>query len=199
MELDEIEPSIRSESEEILSSNKSRKLVDFWRWAYSDLIGNTERGCFAEYLVAIACNIDHKVRISWNSYDLELDDGTKIEVKSSAYLQSWKQKEYSKPIFGIQKTKSWDYRTGQYDVTKKRQSDIYVFALLSHKTKSTVNPLDTSQWEFYILQTSVIDLELGESKQVSLDKLKQLNAIKSSFDDILDKIQLTKNIEQDLE
>jgi hypothetical protein len=32
-------------------------LRDFWAWAYSDLIGNTERGRLAEFIVAMALGI----------------------------------------------------------------------------------------------------------------------------------------------
>jgi len=32
-------------------------ILDFWRWAYSDLIDNTSRGIFAEWLVAQALGI----------------------------------------------------------------------------------------------------------------------------------------------
>ncbi len=32
-------------------------LRDFWAWAYSDLVGNTERGRLAEFIVAMARGI----------------------------------------------------------------------------------------------------------------------------------------------
>lgn len=188
MTLEAIEIKRKTGLEEIISQGEKRNLVDFWQWAYSDIIGNTERGNFAEYLVALACGIDNKARISWDAYDLELENGTKIEVKSSAYLQSWKQKNYSKPIFNIPKTFAWDYRENIYDKEKKRQADVYVFALLAHKDKKSINPLDTSQWEFYALSTREIDKNVGESKQISLEKIVKLKAIKCSFADILESI-----------
>jgi len=45
--------------------NGDRKISDllsFWQWAYSDLIGNTERGALAEYIVACALGINKKHR-----------------------------------------------------------------------------------------------------------------------------------------
>ena len=33
-------------------------LRDFWSWAYSDLLDNTLRGSFSEFLVAAALGID---------------------------------------------------------------------------------------------------------------------------------------------
>lgn len=183
-----IEINRKTGSEEILGITSKNTLLNFWQWAYSDIIGNTERGCLAEYLVALACNVDQKVRVSWDYYDLELPSGIKIEVKSSAYLQTWKQKSYSKPSFGIQKTKAWDYIENLYREESKRQADVYVFSLLSHKQKETLNPLDTSQWEFYILRTEVIDFEMKDRRQISLDKVKELNALKSSFGELKDNI-----------
>lgn len=32
-------------------------LADFWSWAHSDLMGNTERGILAEYIVACSLGI----------------------------------------------------------------------------------------------------------------------------------------------
>ena len=33
---------------------KGATVLDFWRWIGSDLVGNTTRGLFAEYLVGLA-------------------------------------------------------------------------------------------------------------------------------------------------
>ncbi|TSA36862.1 MAG: hypothetical protein D4R64_06460 [Porphyromonadaceae bacterium] len=175
--------------EEIFGDHRNHHLIDFWQWAYSDLIGNTERGSVAEYLVALACNVDSKPRISWDAFDLQLENGIKIEVKSSGYLQTWKQKDYSKPIFRIPKTYAWDYNENIYERNKKRQADVYVFALHAHKDHGTINPLDTRQWEFYILSSRILDVKVGEAKQISLEKLLKIGAIMSNFDDLLRNIE----------
>jgi hypothetical protein len=39
----------------------------------------------------------------------------------------------------------------------KRQSDIYIFCLLSHREQLTLNPLNIDQWEFYLLPTAYLD------------------------------------------
>jgi hypothetical protein len=48
------------------------------------------RGVLAEYIVALAMGIDTEegVRREWDAYGLVLGDGTKVEVKSAAYIQS---------------------------------------------------------------------------------------------------------------
>ena len=188
LELDAITPTRKTGSEQIVGTDKKRSLLNFWQWAYSDLVGNTERGAVAEYLVALACGIDDKSRVGWDTYDLKLDNRIRIEVKSSAYLQSWKQKDFSKPTFSIRQTIAWDAIENVYSTEKKRHADVYVFALLAHKDQETLNPLDTKQWEFYVIQTNVIDSRLKDYKQVSLKKLEGLGAVKSTFDQLLENI-----------
>ncbi len=184
MDLDSIKFTRKSATEQILNCGKIKTLLDYWQWAYSDLIGNTERGILAEYLVALACNIEDSVRISWDSFDLLVDNEIKVEVKSSSYLQSWKQTKFSKPVFGIAKTKAWDYVNNVYDNHTKRQADIYVFALLSHLDKKTLNPLDLKQWAFYILHTKTIDAKMGNKKSISLDKILDNGATKCDFENL---------------
>ena len=63
-------------------------ILDYWSWAYSDIVGNTNRGALAEFIVARAIGSEPAVRNDWAAYDLETPRGIKVEVKSSAYLQS---------------------------------------------------------------------------------------------------------------
>ena len=188
MNLDAIITTKKNGNEIFIGDKNKRTLLDFWRWAYSDLIGNTERGSIAEYLVAMACNLDNSVRISWDSYDLKMKDDIKIEVKSSAFLQSWKQKNLSIPVFNVPKTKSWDYINNVYGTEKKRHADVYVFALLNHTEKNTLNPLDTRQWEFYIVNTDVLNKVIKDSKQITLKKLIEINSIKCTYDGLHESI-----------
>ncbi|MEI3453818.1 MAG: hypothetical protein V8Q91_10525 [Bilophila wadsworthia] len=111
-------------------------LQDFWAWAFSDLVSNTERGKLAEYLVAKAMGCGTQISQTWESYDLLSPEGIKIEVKTSAYIQSWKQKAFSKISFGIAKTKFWDGL--DYVGEKKRHADVYVFCVLKHKDQETL-------------------------------------------------------------
>lgn len=67
----------------------------FWRWRCSDLVSNATRGVLAEYIVAKALGVAEGVREEWASYDLTTPGGTRIEVKSAAYIQSWHQETFS--------------------------------------------------------------------------------------------------------
>ncbi len=66
-------------------------VLSFWQWSASDLISNTMRGRLAEYLVACALGVADGVRVEWDAYDLRTPSGIKVEVKSAAYVQSWRQ------------------------------------------------------------------------------------------------------------
>lgn len=159
-------------------------LLAFWQWAYSDLVGNAERGALAEYLVACALGIANTCRISWDRYDLITKEGIAIEVKTSGYIQTWEQDSLSKPIFGIGTTLGWDSQTNQYDTAPKRQADIYVFCHHSHTDQATINPLDVSQWDFYLLPTKVLDDKLPNQKSVSLTTLKKLGAMPCLYNEL---------------
>lgn len=163
-----------------------RSLLDYWRWSRSDLINNTERGVLAEYIVAIALKMDSGVREAWGAHDLTLG-GTKIEVKSSAYIQSWGQKRPSRISFGIRPTRAWDAETDQLDDKQKRQADVYVFCLLAHRDQTTVNPLELAQWEFYVLSTDALS-SLGDQKTVSLATLEKMGATTVPFNGIREAI-----------
>ena len=119
-----IEPKQYTGNENIIDSEGQpfSSLIGFWRWAYSDLVGNTERGGIAEYLVACALGIDKDPRISWDLYDLKSREEIRIEVKASGYLQTWQQNKLSSISFGIQKTHAWNRITNEYQVEIKRQT-----------------------------------------------------------------------------
>lgn len=132
-------------------------LLDFWAWAYSDVLTNTTRGVLAEFIVATALGLDvRKPRTNWDKFDLTYK-GQGIEVKSASYHQRWAQKEMSKISFGIPKRRGWDDQTNELDEVAGRQADIYVLALLAEQDRSAVNPLDIDQWRFWVIETRFFD------------------------------------------
>lgn len=186
MSLDQKVVSIPRQGGESFSDGTSElgfSVADFWRWSASDLLSNTMRGILAEYIVARALGIaDDSVRVEWEPYDLHMKyDGLdiRIEVKSSAYLQTWAQRSLSNILFGIAQTRGWNANTGLFDGERRRHADIYIFAVLTHVDKSTVNPLDVSQWDFYVVPTTTINDAIGPQKTLRLSVLRKLagNAI----------------------
>jgi len=152
-------------------------LLDFWRWSASDLLVNTARGLVAEYIVAHALGIaTDGVRDGWAAFDLKTDAGIKVEVKSCSYLQSWFQKQHSYISFGIKESTAWNPDTNTFEGGRRRQADVYVFALLAHHEKATLDLLDVSQWEFYVLATSVLNERHAAQGSIGLNALRRLNA-----------------------
>jgi hypothetical protein len=160
-------------------------LQDFWAWSASHLMDNTMRGILAEYIVARGLGIVEGLRIEWEPFDLVTPDGIKVEVKSSAYLQSWGQKKLTSITFAVPPTFGWDGTSGAYGTVRQRQADVYVFALLTHRDKTTVNPLNLAQWAFYVVPTAVLDRELAERKTVSLLQLQRLATSATTFSGLL--------------
>jgi hypothetical protein len=145
-------------------------LGDFWAWAYSDILENTARGIFAEFLVGNALGVVKGVRPSgWGTIDLRYGDW-KIEVESSAYLQSWHQTALSTIRFDVAEREGWDQETKFHRPERMRSADCYVFCLYAEKDRSQVNVLNTSMWEFYVLSTGRINHELKTQKTAGLKR-----------------------------
>ena len=165
----------RKTGNELFHSNEPTSqfsLIEFWQWTASDLISNATRGRLAEFLVAKALGLAHGTRTEWDAYDLLTPSGLKIEVKSCAYLQSWRQLRLSPISFAIPLTRAWDEDARGYEETPVRQADVYVFALLAHTDKTTVDALDLDQWHFYVVPTS--ELNDIKSASITLKKLQSL-------------------------
>lgn len=174
--LDKIQTVLKTGREQLTLDNKSLNfsLSDFWRWSVSDILSNATRGRFAEFIVATATNIDITiVRDEWNEYDLVTPDKIKLEIKSSAYLQSWKQKKFSAISFST-KAHRFDNITDKHNETPKRHADVYVFCLLHHENKQTVNPLDLNQWSFYVLATKELNGYTRSQHSITLKSLQKL-------------------------
>lgn len=154
---------------------------DFWAWSSSDVLSNTLRGIVAEYRVAQALGVADGVRTEWEPYDVRTSSGVTVEVKSAAYIQSWAQRGPSQPSFGIAPTVSWDARTNTWGTERRRQAEVYVFALLAHRDKESVDPLDVAQWEFFVLPTAVLDERVPQQKSIGLNSLLSLGPARCSF------------------
>lgn len=153
-------------------------LLSFWQWSVSDLVSNVTRGRFAEFIVATALGIDVSgVRNEWDAFDLSTPEGIKIEVKSAAHVQSWFQSRLSNVGFRTARTHAWDSSTNRVSDESRRQADVYVFALLHHQDKLTIDPLNLAQWSFFVHPTRVLDARKRSQQSITL---RSLQAIVSS-------------------
>ena len=128
-------------------------------------------------------------RISWANSDLIIGDKApflRIEVKSTAYWQSWKLVDEfgnaitPKPLAQNARDKlrfaglMARTSTSPTHVTDEvlHKSDLYVFAFQKHLDYETWNAPDLAQWEFFLATKE----QLGCKKSVSLRDLEMMGA-----------------------
>ncbi len=173
-------------------------LGDYWSWAYSNLLNNINRGIFAEFLVGVALSVTDQPRKEWESWDLEYRD-QRIEVKTSAYLQSWLQSRSSIIRFDIGHKNGGDIGSSTLVGERRRFSDWYIFCLYSETDPSQADVLNIAAWQFFILSTTAINQSFGEQKGVALNRIKALcsaltfEELKPELDKLILKPELLKN------
>jgi hypothetical protein len=166
-------------------------VLDFWRWALGDLRMNTARGFLAEFLVAQAVRSQAPIRVEWAAHDVDADDGARLEVKSSGFLQSWTQATPSAPSYSfksVRATRVWDETQGDYrEVDPEGRVDAWVFALQSCRDPDAYDPLDVDQWEFRV----VPHRQLLASGQTSarLSFFERIGIKPSGFADLADAVR----------
>jgi hypothetical protein len=156
-------------------------VLDFWRWAFSDLQTNVVRGILAEYLVAQALGDPSPVRRAWDDFDVTSRGGIRVEVKSAAYLQSWRQRALSKITFTGLRGASWSDETGRSE-TRTLRADVFVFAVHTCTTHADYDPLNIAQWEFRVLSRSTLEA-LG-SRSIGLGTLTATGALPVNLADL---------------
>lgn len=173
-------------------------LRDYWAWNSSDLLSNTERGSFSEFVVSAALGLDLSgTRVDWEPFDVSFPyawrcngdarDTVRIEVKSCAYLQSWEQKKLSNILFSIRPAKAL-MSDGNYEEYAHRQSDVYVFCHYTQTVRSQADPLNLDDWDFYVISTRKLDDICGGQRTISLNSLKLLDPIKADYSGIRDAV-----------
>jgi hypothetical protein len=151
-----------------------------WQFSHSDLQSNTERAKVAEALVGHALGLSLGTP-DWEGCDLITATGHRVEVKSSAFLQSWKQKRLSTVSFSIQKARAWNAATDSWTPESARYSDVYVFCLHHHRDKRTVDARNLAQWTFFVLRTRTIDQYFGEQASVDVGELETAGAHRVTY------------------
>jgi hypothetical protein len=148
-------PAARIRGSDELITGTDATLRDFWAWAYSDLRSNTVRSMLAEYLVARAVGADHRPRVEWDSHDVLIPEGLRLEVESVAYLQAWEQTRLSTIQFGGLKARTLSSTEGN-SASGSYNADGYVFAVRTATEHAAYDALDLDQWSFWVLPVSAI-------------------------------------------
>ena len=160
-------------------------VADFWRWAFSDLRMNNVRGILAEFLVAKAVGATEAPKEEWANFDVQTPDGIRIEVKASAYWQSWPQREPSKIVFSGLTARTWG-DDGSYSADRQIRADLFVFAVQACADPTKYEPLDIGQWEFYVLPASAI-AEAG-ARSLSLASLARYGAEPIAWEELCEAV-----------
>ena len=180
-----MEPLTGNEEFTLHGTNTGILIKDFWSWAYSDLIVNTQRGVMAEFLVYSSLSnvpLNTQLRENWLPFDVTSPSGRRIEIKSAAYIQAWTPENIFAQIrFDIGKILAWDNETSTYASEPKRNCDLYVFCLFTAKTKD-ISILNLDYWDFYVLPTSVLDKKVPEQSRIALSSLLKLDPVKTDYD-----------------
>ena len=150
----------------------------FQNWVLGNLVGNTNRGIFAEWLVGQALGAigDGEAREEWDECDLRYQ-GSKVEVKTSGRDQTWHQDRRSPPRFDIKRrTWIWDAQTGESTPHDPpiRPADVYVFCLHEPIPATNDNVQDPACWKFWVVSKRTLNDELGPQKSIGLSTLIRL-------------------------
>lgn len=148
----------------------SAQVLDFWCWMGSDLNDNLIRAALGEFIVATALGdsvVDER-RSGWRVFDILTPYGCKIEVKTSAYRQVWKQRKPSSLVFDVAQKIDWENGSN----APRRHADVYVFCVFNNE-QDVASPLDLEAWDFYVAATADMDVILGEQKTATLAALKK--------------------------
>jgi hypothetical protein len=162
-------------------------LLDFWKWAFGDLCDDDLKGYFAEWMVRVLLGLPLTRRVSWADSEIITPAGLRIEVKSSAYWQSWKlvnedgtRKPVPPPVDPARKKVVFGgLRSGtSVDTSPQRpsrefKSDVYVFCLHTQTDATAWDAWQLSHWEFYVLTRSQL-VEHGIGGSISLGALRKL-------------------------
>jgi hypothetical protein len=140
------------------------KIVDFWRWGFSNLLTNTTRGVFADWMVARLLGLSTPQRVEWDACDLVTPEGVRIEVKSGSYRQVWhKGHPPSKIVFSGLRARPWSADTG-YSPAPSCNAHLYVFCVQTETDLARWDAFDLNQWRFYVLRND----EVAKLNQASI-------------------------------
>lgn len=189
--LNRLAATVRSSNEHLILPNGTvgPSLGEFWSWSMSDLVSNATRGVLAEYIVATALGINSGVRDEWAAWDLTWGS-IKIEVKSAAYVQAWEQDQLSKITFKVPKTRTRVETRTPSTTSKSRHADVYVLCLLKEQNPILLDPINTDQWDFWVIPTFVLDARTRSQHSITTPTLdKEFQQCKTDFAGLKAKIE----------
>ena len=183
---------------ESIKGMKDTSILDFWQWTYSDILINKNRDDLSLFLIAKALELTDMPRIDWQGCELRYRK-KKIAVKTSGYIQSWKQTKPKRVLYDIAPKKGIDAKRNDSMTFRNRESELYIFALSTEKDVKKIDILNLEQWRFYIVRTAVLDDEFETKKKIGLRALNKLatpihhSRLKEQIDILID-LELTERM-----
>lgn len=158
-------------------------LMDFWRWSESDLLNSLTRARLAEFIVASALGAHAEgPRDERSSLELVTPDGVEVRVRSGSFLKSFHQKELSKVAFIPQVRPAHSCTASAHHAA--RRAHVYVFALLDHVERATVDPLDLDQWRFFVPPPSTLEALVLKQRALTVPTLDGLSMGSVAYEDL---------------
>ena len=175
----------------LLKGKEQFSVLDFWRYAYSQLEGLGDT--IAEFLVAKALEIDKAENFNyWTAYDMAYRN-KRIEVKATRYVHPWNTYISKVRTFSIEPTNNSYWRNSKDGVnggkTLSRQSEVYIFCLNSNMDIQNNDPLKVDDWVFYVVPTFEINNYCSHygnpnQKKMALNVVKRLANHGVAFDEL---------------
>jgi hypothetical protein len=168
-------------------------VLDFWSWAFSDLISSNNRGILAEFLVGAVLGTTENARIEWDVAD-HIYRGRKIKVKSAAYIEHWLQSKLSRIAFPINHVQRKEIKTSVPGLTLYPKPEVYVFCVFNVKERNDANILDMEKWLFYPVAAHVIEKKYRRKKSITLREVQRVSSsvqilrLRRSIDSIIEEL-----------
>lgn len=131
--------------------------------------------------------------MEWDAYDVFTRDGVRVEVKSSAYLQAWTQSRLASIRFGGLNGRTWDAVTG-YSPAASYNADVYVFAVVTARDHESYDPLDLTQWSFWVLPRST--LEATGQRSLSLARVEAMAGSQVLYGELAEAVRVAGCVEK---
>jgi hypothetical protein len=144
---------------------------------------NVLRATIVETIVDSALSLDWKwCSTDYAGWDFEHSDLTRLEVKQSSALQSWKTPKESAAIFDIAPRTGYWVDGLRWVQETARHAHIYVFARHPVTDIALADHRDPSQWDFYVIPS--FKLLLPAQRTIALGSIIQLSSAKCHFGEL---------------
>lgn len=164
------------------------QVVDFLmnRFYGDPLINNVYRGDYVEGLIYFALRERHwRLLHPWAGWDLEREDGVRVEVKNSAGWQTWSHcPQYGatkNPDFSVAPKKSYYLSSDVCAKSKSadppaRSADLYIFAWHPKTDRDIADHRQVEQWQFFVIPERLVAKSRGDKEKISLNQVRELAA-----------------------